>query len=201
MITFLLASALLGGTQETALTHCSTRMNRPVAKALLSSTSLEEATAFVKKVKVRTNCTASGKYSGFYSFEPTGGSVDSVRGVVAEVLIKEELQSAAALPAQPIQRQYSRPWFAATGRHVSINEMAACIADTNPSGVLNILRSDSTNASEVAAFSAINPTFEACLSAEFKLVGNRQVVRGALADALYQRVAAAASLHSRTERH
>ena len=199
MITLLAASALLGVAQETALKHCSTRMNRPVARALLWSTTLDQAEAHAKKVRLKTNCTATGKYSGFYSFEPTGGSVESMRGVVAEVLVKDDMRLAAALPALPIQRHYSRPWFAATGRHVSIDEMATCIADTNPRGVLYLLGSGAKGEGEAAAIAALEPSLKNCLRAEFKLVGDRQIVRGALADALYQRMIAAAPIQSRTE--
>ena len=199
MITLLAATALLAGAQETALKHCFTRLNRPVARALLLSRTLDQAAVYAKKVRLKTNCTATGKYSGFYSFQPTGGSVESMRGVVAEVLVKDDMRLAAALQVLPIQREYSRPWFAATGRHVSIDEMATCIADTNPRGVLYLLGSGAKAAGEAAAFAALEPSSKACLRAEFKLVGNRQIIRGALADALYQRMVAAAPIQSRTE--
>jgi hypothetical protein len=192
----LIAMALQSASQETSLKNCSTRLNRPVARALLSSRTLDQAAAHAKKLRLKTNCTATGKYSGFYSFKPTGGSVESIRGVVAEVLVKDDLHLAAALPAVAIQRHYSRPWFAATGRHVSIDEMATCIADTNPRGILSLLESGAKGAGEAAAFVALEPSFKTCLRAEFKLVGDRQIVRGALADALYQRMVAASALQS-----
>ena len=199
MSLFLVAASLLSASQDTTLKHCSTRLNRPVARALLWSTTLDQAAAHAKKVRLKTNCTATGKHSGFYSFEPTGGSVESMRGVVAEVLVKEDLRSAAALPAHPIQRQYPRHWFAATGRHISIDEMATCIAETNPQGILYLLGFGPKTAGEAAAITALEPSFKACLRAEYKLVGDRQIVRGALADALYQRLTAAQIAQSRTE--
>ena len=201
MITLLVATALLAGASDTALKGCSSHVNRPMARALLWSRTLDQAAMYVKKVQFRTNCAASGKYSGLYSFEPTGGSVESMRGVVAEKLVKDDMRLATALPALPIQREYSRPWFAATGRHVSMDEMATCIADTNPGGIIDLLRSPANTSGETVIFGGLEPSFKACLRTEFKLVGNRQIIRGALADALYQRMTGAAPLQSRTEQH
>lgn len=111
-----------------------------------------------------------------------------MRGMLAEELIKRNEKAIAALPALPRQQLYSRPWYAATGRHVAVDEMATCISETVPGATLALLHTRAYTPEEKAAFGALTPHFGVCLSAGAKLVANRQSMRAALADALYQRL-------------
>ena len=74
--------------QDSKLSGCFTRKNREAARALLAATSESEAAMHARKVKLKTQCSISGRYSGSYSFEMTSASIDSLRAVVAEILLK-----------------------------------------------------------------------------------------------------------------
>lgn len=113
---------------------------------------------------------------------------DVFRGKLAEAFLKRRSNEVSALPALPLEKDYSRPWFAATGRNPVIDEMGVCVADTNPKGVAGILATQGYSNEERAAFGAVAPSLGNCLRAGAKLQANRQALRAALADALYQRV-------------
>jgi hypothetical protein len=113
---------------------------------------------------------------------------DVLRGQLAEALLKGEAGAVAALAVLPLAKDYSRPWFAATSRNAVIDEMAACVADTNPQGIAGILKTREYSQDERAAFGAVAPSLGPCLRVGAKLQANRQALRAALADALYQRI-------------
>ena len=113
---------------------------------------------------------------------------DVLRGKLAEALLKNQRTAISALPALPLAKDYSRPWFAATTRNPVIDEMGACVADTNPNGVAGILATSAYSKEEAAAFGSVMPSLGPCLRAGAKLQANRQALRAALADALYQRL-------------
>jgi hypothetical protein len=108
-----------------------------------------------------------------------------LRGLVAEHLLSKP--GASKLLAKPIERVYSRTWFAVTGRDIAIDEMATCVADTSPSGILQILSAEPMSIAETAAIRALTPSLGLCLRANATLKGNRPSMRAALAEALYQR--------------
>src|SRR5215210_1506116 len=67
--------------------------------------------------------------------------IDVLRGKLAEQTLRASPAQASALPALPLQqKRYLRPWFAATGRNPLVDEMGACIADTDPANVLVLVR-------------------------------------------------------------
>ena len=113
---------------------------------------------------------------------------DVLRGKLAEALLKNQSSAIAALPALPLAKDYSRAWFAATSRSPVIDEMGACVVDTNPKGVAAILATTSYSKEEGAAFGGIMPNLGTCLRAGAKLQANRQALRASLADAMYQRL-------------
>lgn len=114
---------------------------------------------------------------------------DIYRGMLAEWMIKNDERVFAALPPLPRQLTYSRPWYAVTDRAVSVDEMATCVSEVAPSGILTLIKTEPYSDEEGTAFAAVVPDMGACLRAGVKLTGNRQSLRAALADALYQRVA------------
>ena len=117
---------------------------------------------------------------------------DILRGMLAEAALARSGDSAAALQPLPLQQIYKRDWYAITGRHISVDEMGACVADTNPAGVLALTRTRPASAEENAAFGAMMDNFGKCLRAGVKLQASRQALRAALSDALYQRLNAPA---------
>jgi hypothetical protein len=124
----------------------------------------------------------------------TGGRSFSIppevlRGLLAEHLIAHDWSRFAALPVLPRQMVYARPWFAGTNRHVAVDEMATCVSETAPAQILALLKSEPYSDAEQAAYGALGPHLGACLRVGAKVDANRQTLRAALADALYQRVA------------
>jgi hypothetical protein len=113
----------------------------------------------------------------------------TLRGNLAEQLLLKQAAQVSALQPLPLQqKRYIRPWFAATGRHPAVDEMAACMADTDPAGIAALIKTEANSGEETAAFGALSPALTKCLSAGTQLNVSRAAIRGALADALYQRL-------------
>jgi hypothetical protein len=117
---------------------------------------------------------------------------DILRGMLAEAALGRSRAQAETLQALPLQKVYQRNWFAVTGRHVTVDEMGACIADTNPGGILTLARTVPTSKEENAAFGGLMDSLGKCLRAGTRLQAGRQALRAALAEALYQRLNAPA---------
>lgn len=112
---------------------------------------------------------------------------DIYRGMLSEWAIKANLPTFRALPVLPRQLTYSRPWFAVSGRDASVDEMATCVSETAPAETIALLQTTAYSKEEGAAFGVLAPSLGACLRTGVRLTGNRQSLRAALADALYQR--------------
>ncbi len=110
-----------------------------------------------------------------------------MRGLIAEYLIKHDMANFTALPVLPRQMLYSRPWYVGTTRYPQVDEMATCASETAPAQVIELLKTDPYSNPERAAIGVLAPTLGACLRAGFQLSPNRQALRAALAEALYQR--------------
>ena len=114
---------------------------------------------------------------------------DIFRGMLAEWMIKADPRSFASLPALPRQLTYSRVWYSISGRDASVDEMATCVSESAPAETLALLKTLPYSDEEGAAFGSLGPHLGACLRAGVRVTGNRQSLRAALADGLYQRVA------------
>jgi hypothetical protein len=128
---------------------------------------------------------------GTQQFSPEDASVsmDMLRGRLAEQALRADEGRVAALQALPLQqKRYIRPWFAATGRHRAVDEMAACMADTDPAGIVSLIQTSPGTADERSAIATLSPALTKCLSAGTRLDASREALRAALADALYQRL-------------
>jgi hypothetical protein len=113
---------------------------------------------------------------------------DILRGMLAEAALGRSREAVAALQPLPLQQIYQRNWYAITGRHISVDEMGACIADTNPAGINALIRTQPTSNEENAAFGGLMDSLGKCLRAGVKLQASRPALRAALAEALYQRL-------------
>lgn len=111
----------------------------------------------------------------------------TMRGFVAEAFVKRYRKRAEALAPVPLQRTYSRDWFDMTGRARPIDEMATCVAETNPAGILALLKTGIGSVEEKVAIGALSPSLGACLATGYKLNANRLGLRTALAEGLYHR--------------
>jgi hypothetical protein len=126
--------------------------------------------------------------SGFVEGRVIDAPFDVMRGMLAEELIKRAAAVVAQLPLlQPLHQIYSRPWYAVTNRDPIVDEMATCVADVNPVGTLALFQTDPYTDGEMAVVRNLSPDFGRCLRAGARLTANRQSLRAALAEALYQR--------------
>lgn len=175
------------GAHEVA--YCLVGRKGGAVKQFLSATSREES--------IRLGSRLSGDVEGCMMIRAANDLVeaqrirypfDILRGMLAEQLVKQDRGKFAGLAALPIQKVYGRPWHVATGRNAAVDEMATCVAETNPQGVLALLQTDAYTDAEQTAFAGLVPFFGPCLAAGTKLEGKAEPLRAALAEALYQRV-------------
>jgi hypothetical protein len=158
-------------------------------RQLLSAQTAEAANLPYHKLVDDDRCLS--KVFGDKQFSPDEAiaSMDVLRGRLAEDELRSEEAKVAVLTPLPLQqKRYIRPWFAATGRHPAVDEMGACMADTDPAGIVALIQTTPGSDDESAAIGALSPALTKCLSAGTRLDASRQALRAALADALYQRL-------------
>jgi len=158
-------------------------------RALLHATTADSANRPYRALADDDRCFSRIFGSGQFNPDEAAGSMDVLRGRLAEQELLSQSSQVAALQALPLkQERYIRPWFAATGRHPAVDEMAACLADTDPAGIMALVRTTAGQPDESSAISSLGPNMIKCLSAGTRLDASRQALRAALADALYQRL-------------
>jgi hypothetical protein len=168
---------------------CLSQTNPGEVKALLHATSSDSAQRPYHSLIDNDRCFARVFGSQQFRPEDAGASIDILRGRLAEQELLSQSPQVAALQALPLQqKRYIRPWFAATGRHPAVDEMGACMADTDPAGIMALVRTTPRFPDETAALAALSPALTKCLSAGTRLDASREALRAALADALYQRL-------------
>jgi len=165
---------------------CQMKPNVKVARRLLAADNMVESERMAARFKWR-KCALKGPHGDFMKVVPNDPRLDELRWMSAEYFLARDPAAVAALQPLPRQRIYDRPWFKATMRHNSIDEMAACVADIDPAGVAALNRTQIGTKGESAAFAALNGDFVSCLRADVQLKGERKAIRGALVEALYQR--------------
>lgn len=110
----------------------------------------------------------------------------SYRGMLAEGVLKAEGRSAALKP-MALQAVYERPWTALTGRPPSVDEMAICVAEVNPAGIMAVLETLPESKEERAALSNLSGAMGDCLQNGVALSSDAIALRTAFAEALYHR--------------
>ena len=168
------------------MNDCQMRPNIEAARALLAADDMLESERWAAKFKWR-KCALKGPHGDFMQIVPNDPRLDELRWMSAEYFLARNPATVAALQPLPRKRIYDRPWFKATMRHNSIDEMAACVADTNPAGIAALNRTPIGSMQERAAFVSLKGDFTSCLRAGVQLKGERKAIRGALVEALYQR--------------
>ncbi|HEX5238498.1 MAG TPA: hypothetical protein VFW39_08555 [Sphingomicrobium sp.] len=156
---------------------------------LLQATSADAASMRYHALSDDDRC--FGRVFGDKQFRPQDASfsVDVLRGDLAEQELEAQAERVAALQPLPLQqKRYIRPWFAATGRNPAVDEMGACMADTDPAGIIGLIRTTPGTTDESNAISGMSTALTKCLSAGMRLDASRGALRAALADALYQRL-------------
>ena len=156
------------------------------ARAALDSLDANDATKRLEALDARGTCINLNMISENGGAQRASMPAPIYRGMLAEAALRQG-DIAGLLP--PLERQptYSRAWFAVTGRPLAVDEMAACMADTNPLGLRALFATTAETPEELAAFSNLSSWMGPCLTAGAKLSANRQSLRAAFAEALYHR--------------
>ena len=127
--------------------------------------------------------------SGEFRPQDVAFSQDLLRGRLAEQALLAQSDAVGRLQPLPLQqKRYLRSWFVTTGRNPAVDEMGACMADTDPVAIVTLIKTDPGSSDEAATFGTMSASLTKCLSAGTRLDAGRQALRAALADALYQRL-------------
>jgi hypothetical protein len=175
------------GAQEMA--RCLVNKQNSVVRQYLAAIDLAESKRLNRKMDGEHECFSMTEGNDLVEGRRFTFPQDIFRGMLAEWMIKKDERGFSALPALPRQLTYSRPWYGVSDRDVSVDEMATCVAETAPAQVVALLETLPYSDNEGAAFGGLGSSFGACLRAGVRVKGNRQSLRAALADALYQRIA------------
>ena len=175
------------------LADCLYDQNQKIARAALLARSKAAAEGAMEQLKGRFACSRAHVSNELVEARIATFSNEVLRGMLAERALAKARPQWTTPAALPLQKIYVRPWFAVTGRHLTVDEMGACIADINPAGIAALIRTVPTTPEEGQAFAALSPDMGKCLRAGTKLQANRQSLRAALAEALFQRLNAPAA--------
>lgn len=168
---------------------CLSQTQHSKAMELLQANAGDAAQRPYRQLAEDSGCFAKVYDDKPYSASDAAFSIDMLRGKLAERALASADAKVRALEPLPLQqKRYERPWFAATGRNTAVDEMGACMADTDPAGIIELIGTEPDGSDESAAIGAMSQALTKCLSAGTRLDASRQALRAALADALYQRL-------------
>ena len=171
-----------------AMASCLVNKYERKVRALLSATTADESQKAAGRLTGEVSCFSMPEGNHLFEGQRVMFPRDIFRGMLAEKLLKTDSTRVRQLPLlQPLQQIYTRPWYPATARDPIVDEMATCVAEVNPVGTFSMLATEAYSDAEGAAMGALRADFGRCLRAGAKLQANRQALRAALAEALYQR--------------
>jgi hypothetical protein len=183
------AARTIGDVRTTAqLGTCMYISHKATALQLLNSSAADESDRALVRLRDEQSCFDRLPTDSHLDTDVAAFSKGLMRGLVAEAALRDSSAAAALQPLPFQQKRYIRPWFVATGRDPAVDEMSACIADTDPSGILAMIATAPGSSQESWALGNISPWLGKCLAAGAQLHSDRAALRAALADALYQRV-------------
>lgn len=176
------------GRSTHAIMSCAVAKFPMQGRALLSATDIKIAKDAAERLLRREECNMLGISSSTSDSVQFAIPLDVMRGMAAEELLNSHLDEAAILPRLAVEKSYSRPWFAVTGRDSSVDAMAVCLAEINPADDVALLRTGPYSPAEMSAVQALGPSLGQCLQVGYKLKANRQTLRAAIAEGLYHRL-------------
>ena len=162
--------------------------HKATALDLLNASTAGESDSALVRLRDEQSCFDRLPTDSHLDTDVAAFSKGLMRGLVAEAALRDSSTVAALQPLPFQQKRYLRPWFVATGRDPAVDEMSACIADTDPSGIVALIATAPGSSEESWALSNISPWLGKCLAVGAQLHSDRAALRAALADALYQRV-------------
>ena len=184
----LAASPAAAATDAQSYAACLFQSRPAQVKQLLEAQSLATANSLRQTLSNNDRCISRVFGGRAVPPEALAPTLDYLRGNLAEQALLADDHAAALQPLPLQQKRYIRPWFATTGRHPAVDEMGACMADTDPAAIMGLIRTAPGSAAESAAIGAMSQSLTKCLSAGTRLDASRTALRAALADALYQRL-------------
>ena len=170
------------------MASCLVNRNQRQVRTLLAATTADQAKKASNRLNGEIDCFSMADRNHLVEGIRVSFPPDVFRGMLAEYVLKKDPARVQLLPQlQPLQQIYVRPWYPATARDPIVDEMATCVAEVNPVGTFAMLKTEAYSAAEGTAIGALRADFGRCLRAGAKLQANRQALRAALAEALYQR--------------
>ena len=170
------------------LASCMVNRYERQVRTLLASNAQDQAEKAARRLNGEIDCFSMAERNHLVEGVRVSFPPDVFRGMLAEYLLKKHPASVQVLPQlQPLQQIYVRPWYPATARDPIVDEMATCVAEVNPAATFSLFGTQPYSSAEGAAMGALSADFGRCLRAGAKLQANRQALRAALAEALYQR--------------
>jgi hypothetical protein len=170
------------------LASCMVNRYERQVRALLAATAQDQAEKAARRLNGEIDCFSMAERNHLVEGVRVSFPPDVFRGKLAEYLLKKQPAKVHMLPRlQPLQQFYVRPWYPATARDPIVDEMATCVAEVNPVATFALLGTQPYSSTEGAAMATLSADFGPCLRAGAKLQANRQALRAALAEALYQR--------------
>ena len=183
------AASSIGDVRSVAqLGTCMYISHKSTALQLLDASTAAESDEALVRLRDEKSCFDRLPAESTLGMEVAAYSKGVMRGLIAEAALRD-LSAAASLQPLPFQQKsYARPWFIATGRDPAVDEMGACVADTDPPGILALVATAPNSSQESWAIGDLNAWLGRCLARGAQLHADRTALRAALADALYQRV-------------
>ena len=176
------------------MAECLFNRKPDMARATLVAASKSQADAAAATLNGSVTCFGATFSNELVEERRVAIPPDIMRGMLAEAALQRARPAVDALQPLALQPGYARPWFAVTGRHVNVDEMGACLADTNPAAAATLIRTEHSSKDESAAFEGLFDDLGKCLRAGSRLQASRPALRAALAEALYQRINAPAEV-------
>lgn len=170
-------------------TECTVALSESKARHFLdarNAADLETAAQVFDQSARASRCKSGGYMPGDASLVGFSSERGTLRGMVAEAFLRKYPKQANLAPGAP-QVSYSRGWHAMTGRASPIDEMATCVAELNPAGILALTRTEYASKKQKVAIAALTPSVGSCLLTGYKMNINALGLRTALTEALYHR--------------
>ena len=185
-------NADMGNPQESMFrfAECTVSLNEGRMRTYLDSRSQADmdmaARAFDQSDRA-SRCNTDAYVGGDARLVTFGSDLGTMRGMVSEAFLRK-YKSRITVAPMAAQASYDRDWQAMTGRPRQIDQMAACVANVNPAGIMAITKTEFGSKKEKKALDALAPSLATCLSVGYKMNTNQLGLRTALAEALYHRV-------------
>jgi hypothetical protein len=139
------------------LADCVYLKNGAAVRASLNLADGKEAKRRLSAIRTKGTCIGISTVADDSEVQRANIPTDIYRGMLAESALQ---QGKLAVSLMPLERKptYVAEWFAATGRDIAIDEMGACVAETDPAGIRALIATTAQTTEEARAISALSPS-------------------------------------------